>query len=145
MSSSSTTQSPNPSPSDNSFQQQRNINQNSSSQLYLCVYTSPLVPHLLLTLSLSVTFLATLFLLLFVSCAIILRSYVLRRRYQRRLEEAVAAGLVLTPRAPSSRQARFGVKPKMFEFWFKNGAEQWVDIQVSFSFENHTASLLDAL
>ncbi|KAH9936310.1 uncharacterized protein B0H18DRAFT_1113719 [Fomitopsis serialis] len=43
------------------------------------------------------TFLATLFLLLFVSAGIVLRSFVLRRRFRRRIEEALAAGVPLTP------------------------------------------------
>jgi len=94
------------------------------------VYTSSRASSLS-DLSTSVTFLATLFLLLFLSCAIILRSFILRRRYQRRLEEAMAAGLVLTPRTPGSRQTRFGVKPKIFDSWFINGDEKWAEVQVS--------------
>lgn len=43
------------------------------------------------------TFLATLFLLLFVSAGIVLRSFVLRRRFRRRIEEALASGVPLTP------------------------------------------------
>ncbi|KAJ2930889.1 hypothetical protein H1R20_g6200, partial [Candolleomyces eurysporus] len=64
-----------------------------------------------------VTFLATLFLLLFVSCAIVLRSYFLRRRYQRHVAQALAQGIVLTPRAPGSRKKRFGTRPHMYESW----------------------------
>ncbi|KAJ2919208.1 hypothetical protein MD484_g1213, partial [Candolleomyces efflorescens] len=64
-----------------------------------------------------VTFLATLFLLLFVSCAIVLRSYFLRRRYQRQVAHALAQGIVLTPRAPGSRKKRFGSRPHMYESW----------------------------
>lgn len=63
------------------------------------------------------TFLATLFLLLLVSCAIVLRSYILRRRYQRQIENALALGIVLTPRAPGSKRKRFGVRPHMYESW----------------------------
>lgn len=96
-------------------------------------------------LSTSVTFLATLFLLLFLSCAIILRSYILRRRYQRRLEEAMAAGLVLTPRAPGSRQTRFGVKPKIFDSWFINGDEKWMDVQVSISLTITTSFFIERI
>ncbi|KAF9533282.1 hypothetical protein CPB83DRAFT_890380 [Crepidotus variabilis] len=72
-----------------------------------------------------VTFLATLFLLLFVSCAIVLRSYIFRRRYQRRLEEAMAAGMLLAPRAQGSKRKRFGSKPKMFDAWLTDGGEIW--------------------
>ncbi|EPT05222.1 hypothetical protein FOMPIDRAFT_1045282 [Fomitopsis schrenkii] len=43
------------------------------------------------------TFLATLFLLLFVSAAIVLRSFILRRRFRRRIEEAIAAGVYIPP------------------------------------------------
>ncbi|KAI0720508.1 hypothetical protein C8T65DRAFT_735839 [Cerioporus squamosus] len=43
------------------------------------------------------TFLATLFLLLAISSAIIMRGIFLRRRFRRRLEEAIAAGVLLTP------------------------------------------------
>ncbi|KAF9013502.1 hypothetical protein BDQ17DRAFT_608351 [Cyathus striatus] len=75
-----------------------------------------------------VTFLATLFLLLFVSCAIVLRSFILRRRYQRRLEEALAAGIILTPRSPGSKKKRFGAKPKLFDAYLSDGGEKWEDI-----------------
>lgn len=43
------------------------------------------------------TFLATLFLLLAISSAIIMRGIFLRRRFRRRLEEAIAAGVLLSP------------------------------------------------
>ncbi|KAI0372149.1 hypothetical protein BV20DRAFT_99334 [Pilatotrama ljubarskyi] len=43
------------------------------------------------------TFLATLFLLLAISSAIIMRGIFLRRRFRRRLEEALAAGVLLSP------------------------------------------------
>lgn len=71
------------------------------------------------------TFLATLLLLLAVSCAIVVRSFILRRRFRRRIEEAIAAG-VLIPGAlddPSlggtgrSRRRDFGEKPKLWEVW----------------------------
>ena len=45
----------------------------------------------------SFTFLATLFLLLAISSAIIMRGIFLRRRFRRRLEEAIAAGVLLSP------------------------------------------------
>ncbi|THH16985.1 hypothetical protein EW146_g3749 [Bondarzewia mesenterica] len=64
------------------------------------------------------TFLATLFLLLFVSCAIVLRSFILRRRFQRRVEEAILAGL-MPPQAPGQmgRKRDFGEKPRMWNAW----------------------------
>lgn len=64
-----------------------------------------------------VTFVATLFLLLFVSCGIVLRSYILRRRYQRQINFALANGAVITPRAPGSRRKRLGVRPRLYETW----------------------------
>ncbi|KAF8908892.1 hypothetical protein CPB84DRAFT_1843256 [Gymnopilus junonius] len=76
-----------------------------------------------------VTFLATLFLLLFVSCAIVLRSYILRRRYQRRLDEAMATGLHLAPRAPGSKRKRFGAKPKLYDTWLADGGGTWDHIK----------------
>ncbi|KAF8817031.1 hypothetical protein BYT27DRAFT_7247596 [Phlegmacium glaucopus] len=72
-----------------------------------------------------VTFLATLFLLLFVSCGIVLRSYILRRRYQRRLEEALGSGLLLAPRAQGSKKKRLGTKPKIINTWLTEGGEKW--------------------
>ncbi|KAI5119201.1 hypothetical protein M0805_004456 [Coniferiporia weirii] len=62
------------------------------------------------------TFLATLLLLLAVSCAIILRSLVIRRRFQRRVQEALAQGIVLPP-APDQRRRAFGEKPKLWDAW----------------------------
>ena len=64
-----------------------------------------------------VTFVATLFLLLFVSCGIVLRSYILRRRYQRQINFALANGAIMTPRAPGSRRKRLGVRPRLYEAW----------------------------
>ncbi|PCH40078.1 hypothetical protein WOLCODRAFT_162076 [Wolfiporia cocos MD-104 SS10] len=62
------------------------------------------------------TFLATLFLLLFVSGAIVLRSFILRRRFRRRIEEAIAAGVVLAPQnAGSSRSYRKLEKPELWD------------------------------
>ncbi|EGN97997.1 hypothetical protein SERLA73DRAFT_182816 [Serpula lacrymans var. lacrymans S7.3] len=67
------------------------------------------------------TFLATLFVLLLISSAIILRSFVLRRRFRRRVEEAIAAGIYIdvAPRAAAgSRTFRvLGEKPKFYETW----------------------------
>jgi len=62
------------------------------------------------------TFLATLFLLLFVSSAIILRSFVLRRRFRRRIEEAILAGVIAPPHTRrTSRRRAIGEKPKLWE------------------------------
>lgn len=102
-----------------------------SSTLYLYVSLSFVFLYLL-TLS-SVTFLATLFLLLFVSCAIVLRSYILRRRYQRRLDEAMAAGMLLAPRTQGSKRKRFGAKPRLYDTWLAptdGGGVTWSQLMV---------------
>ncbi|KAH9049931.1 hypothetical protein EDB84DRAFT_1433454 [Lactarius hengduanensis] len=62
------------------------------------------------------TFLATLFLLLFVSSAIILRSFILRRRFRQRIEEAILAGVIVPNQAGRvSRRRALGEKPKLWE------------------------------
>jgi len=70
------------------------------------------------------TFLATLLLLLAVSCAIVIRSFILRRRFRRRIEEAIAAGVLIPgslddgPAGAMGRRRRdFGEKPKLWEVW----------------------------
>ncbi|KAH7910493.1 hypothetical protein BJ138DRAFT_1114047 [Hygrophoropsis aurantiaca] len=64
------------------------------------------------------TFLATLFVLLLVSSAIILRSFILRRRFRRRVEEALANGLFLDlPPPPGPPIRALGEKPKLFDRW----------------------------
>lgn len=57
-----------------------------------------------------------------VSCAIIFRSFVLRRRYRRRVEEALAAGLAIPEddvpqwvRRRTKPRVKLGDKPKMWE------------------------------
>jgi len=56
-------------------------------------------------------------LLLFVSSAIILRSFILRRRFRQRIEDAILAGVIVpnnqTGRA--SRRRALGEKPKLWE------------------------------
>ncbi|KAI9443200.1 hypothetical protein H4582DRAFT_1169189 [Lactarius indigo] len=62
------------------------------------------------------TFLATLFLLLFVSSAIILRSFILRRRFRQRIEEAILAGVIVPNQTGRvSRRRPLGEKPKLWE------------------------------
>ncbi|KAF5329482.1 hypothetical protein D9619_009193 [Psilocybe cf. subviscida] len=89
------------------------------------------------------TFLATLVLLLSVSGAIVVRSFVLRRRHRRMVEEAIRNGTWVPP-APPSRPVRVDLskKPKMWEAFIDGkgaltgmrgfdgeggagGAEQW--------------------
>ena len=67
------------------------------------------------------------------SCGIVLRSYILRRRYQRRLEEALGTGLLLAPRAQGSKRKRFGTKPKMINTWLTEGGEKWNQMMVRVS------------
>lgn len=73
------------------------------------------------------TFLTTLLLLLAVSCGIVIRSFILRRRFHRRVEEAIAAGVLLPSQTgdigmgPGGTISVFrrtiGEKPKMWEVW----------------------------
>lgn len=63
----------------------------------------------------SFTFLATLLLLLSVSCAIVVRSLIIRRRYQRRVAEALAQGIMLPPTPHAQRRRDFGEKPKLWD------------------------------
>ncbi|TFK74784.1 hypothetical protein BDN72DRAFT_832870 [Pluteus cervinus] len=107
--SSSSTIQPQPS-NTTTYQQPGGNNSGNSSNLYL------------------VTFLATLFLLLFVSCAIVLRSYILRRRFQVHLDQAMAAGMLLAPRAQGSKKRRFGTKPKFFDTWLVDGGDTWEEM-----------------
>jgi hypothetical protein len=69
-----------------------------------------------------VTFLATLFLLLFVSFAIVLRSYILRSRFRRQLREA---GIILDSRSRGTKKRRSSVIPKIFDIWLVQGGETW--------------------
>lgn len=77
-----------------------------------------------------ITFLATLFLLLFISCTIVLRSFIIRRRFQRQIDEALAAGIILAPRAQGSRKRRYGHKPKFHTSWVAQGGEKWDEMMV---------------
>ena len=80
------------------------------------------------------TFLATLFLLLFVSSAIILRSFILRRRFRRRIEEAILAGVIPPPQTGRvSRRRVIGEKPKLWEARvFPASNDRWDGIIVRF-------------
>ncbi|KZS87651.1 hypothetical protein SISNIDRAFT_553086 [Sistotremastrum niveocremeum HHB9708] len=63
------------------------------------------------------TFLTTLLLLLGVSCAIIVRSLVLRRRFRRRVQEAIANGIYVPGMMGGSHRRDIGEKPTMWEAW----------------------------
>ncbi|KAF5369260.1 hypothetical protein D9758_002634 [Tetrapyrgos nigripes] len=73
------------------------------------------------------TFLATLLVLLLISCSIVFRSFVLRRRYRRRLQEALASGGVLAPRTQGSHRKRFRTRPRFFDVWLNEGGDTWED------------------
>ncbi|KAG7088480.1 hypothetical protein E1B28_012469 [Marasmius oreades] len=74
------------------------------------------------------TFVATLFVLLLISSTIIFRSYILRRRYQRNLQEALASGVILTPREQGSRRKRFRTRPKFYDVWLDPTGDTWEDM-----------------
>ncbi|KAI0345792.1 hypothetical protein BDW22DRAFT_1353386 [Trametopsis cervina] len=59
------------------------------------------------------TFLATLFVLLTVSCAIVLRSFLIRRRFRLQIQQQIALGL-LPPEALGPKR-NFGEKPKLWD------------------------------
>ncbi|KAI0917154.1 hypothetical protein AcW1_007575 [Taiwanofungus camphoratus] len=61
------------------------------------------------------TFLATLFLLLFVSSAIVLRSFIVRRRFRRQIEEAIAAGVLLPSQGGPGSRRKLGEKPRLWD------------------------------
>ncbi|KIK69586.1 hypothetical protein GYMLUDRAFT_33963 [Collybiopsis luxurians FD-317 M1] len=76
------------------------------------------------------TFLSTLLVLLLISCSIVFRSFILRRRYQRRLAEALATGAILAPRTQGSRRKRFRTRPKFFDTWLSEAGSSvtWSDL-----------------
>jgi len=71
------------------------------------------------------TFLSTLVLLLAISCAIVFRSFMLRRRFHHRMQGVMAAGILLPPQNRESRRRRFGTKPKFYDAWLMPGGHTW--------------------
>ncbi|EDR09313.1 uncharacterized protein LACBIDRAFT_326010 [Laccaria bicolor S238N-H82] len=70
------------------------------------------------------TFLATLVLLLSVSAAIVVRSFILRRRHRLMVEEAIRNGTWVAPAPLTSRASRnvdLSKKPKMWEVYLGQG------------------------
>ncbi|KAG1825339.1 hypothetical protein EV424DRAFT_676162 [Suillus variegatus] len=65
------------------------------------------------------TFLATLFVLLLISASIIFRSFLVRRRFRRRVEDALAQGIYidLQPTALGLTSRYIGEKPSVHEAW----------------------------
>jgi len=63
------------------------------------------------------TFLTTLLLLLGVSVAIIIRSLILRRRFRRRVQEAIANGVLIPGLMTEPTNREIGEKPKMWNVW----------------------------
>jgi hypothetical protein len=86
----------------------------------------------------SFTFLATLFVLLLISASIIFRSFLIRRRFRRRVEDALAQGvfLDLQPSALGLTSRYIGEKPSVHEAWVEPDAihekSQWQAIMVCF-------------
>lgn len=74
----------------------------------------------------SFTFLATLFVLLLISASIIFRSFLVRRRFRRRVEDALAQGvfLDLQPSALGLTSRYIGEKPSVHEAWVEQDALQ---------------------
>ncbi|KAF8340555.1 uncharacterized protein EI90DRAFT_3117074 [Cantharellus anzutake] len=72
------------------------------------------------------TFLTTLLLLLAVSCGIVLRSFILRRRFRRRVEAAIAAGVLLPEQVDALRRRApvIGEKPKLHEVRIDGGYKE---------------------
>lgn len=72
------------------------------------------------------TFLATLFVLLLISASIIFRSFLIRRRFRRRVEDALAQGvfLDLQPSALGLTSRYIGEKPSVHEAWVEPDALQ---------------------
>ncbi|KAJ7095915.1 hypothetical protein B0H15DRAFT_827603 [Mycena belliarum] len=66
------------------------------------------------------TFLATLILLLAVSCSVVARAIIVRRRFRRRVDRAMAQGLVLAPGEQGSHALSFGTEPKLFDVWLSD-------------------------
>ncbi|KAJ7069831.1 hypothetical protein C8F01DRAFT_1114210 [Mycena amicta] len=76
------------------------------------------------------TFIATLLILLFVSSGVIIRALFLRAMHRRRVDRALAQGLVLFPEQGSNKLS-FGVQPKLFDVWLtdqKKPQPVWSDI-----------------
>ena len=71
------------------------------------------------------TFLATLVLLLSVSGAIVIRSFILRRRHRRMVEEAIRNG-TWVPTTPAARNSRVDLakKPELWEAYLGSGGWQ---------------------
>lgn len=70
------------------------------------------------------TFLTTLLLLLGVSCAIIIRSLILRRRFRRRVQEAIANGVLVPGLITEPMPRPLGEKPKMWNVWIGDPKNQ---------------------
>ncbi|KZT33767.1 hypothetical protein SISSUDRAFT_380694 [Sistotremastrum suecicum HHB10207 ss-3] len=87
----------------------------------------------------SELYLTTLLLLLGVSCAIIVRSLVLRRRFRRRVQEAIANGIYVPGMMGGSHRRDIGEKPTMWEAWIGSPEsslpaqkKEWNEFLVSF-------------
>lgn len=91
------------------------------------------------------TFLATLFVLLLISASIIFRSFLVRRRFRQRVEDALAQGVVLDlqPSVFGLTSRYIGEKPSVHEAWVDQGAprekSQWQAIMPVTALLTHRA------
>ncbi|KIP06906.1 hypothetical protein PHLGIDRAFT_19341 [Phlebiopsis gigantea 11061_1 CR5-6] len=72
------------------------------------------------------TFLVTLILLLAVSGAIVLRSYVVRRRQRRMVEEAIRNGTYVPPERAKGK--KLGEKPVLYDVYLTEGDKAWIGV-----------------
>ncbi|KAL0960968.1 hypothetical protein HGRIS_005965 [Hohenbuehelia grisea] len=75
------------------------------------------------------TFLSTLIVLVLISGLIILRSFIIRRRINRSIQEALQQGILLPLNTPGGRggKCKYVVqqRPKLYESWLADGGEMW--------------------
>ncbi|KAG2038668.1 hypothetical protein BDR03DRAFT_999232 [Suillus americanus] len=93
----------------------------------------------------SFTFLATLFVLLLISASIIFRTFLIRRRFRRRVEDALAQGvfLDLQPSVLGLTARYIGEKPSVHEAWVRQDVlrekSQWQAIMPVTALLTHRA------
>ena len=91
--------------------------------------------------STSFTFLATILILVLLSASLVLRSYILRRRYRQRFQQALADGLFTDLNNDADTfggfrrtTRRLGPKPVVFDTWIHPAdKDTWFSITVSSS------------
>jgi len=91
-------------------------------------FSTQLSKLILIVYACSATFLATLFLLLFGSCCIVVRSYMMRRRFRRHIQEMFLADGTGSTHARCRCRKR---RPKFYDRWIVPAAgSSWADIMV---------------